>query len=448
MTGRQLTVITMPQPTANGPLHVGHLSGPYIAADIAARAARASGAEVLVSTGLDIHQNYVLVRAQREGVSVESMMEEFRGQITETYQRAGINYDLFTDPLEPDHDETIAGLAASLVASGRVPMMDFDLKICPSCDMTLHHFYVAGRCSWCREGAAGGACEGCGAFTSAQDLIDPVCTACGGQPHTVTTTLPVLRMEEFREQLTAMWMRAELPSRVRRLIQHHLEAGLPDVPIAYPTNWGIPGTGPLAGLRLDPYTEVALTDLVNIARGVNPRASTVDDYRAAWQEVSELWHFHGMDNSFWYALYWPAVFAAMGIDPLPLSGVVANEFYTLDGLKFSTSRNHAVWANEILSEEDPRIVRLYLAWDRPDRYASDFTRESFAAFRDLVAPLLDGTHEPHKLAEPLREAERVRSLDALRLKGFDAALAARGLITLLQTGEQVDGTLRSALTGE
>lgn len=156
-------VITLPPPTANGPLHVGHLSGPYLATDIAARAARARGERVLVSTGIDIHQNWVMTRAEREGVSVEKMMTEFRAEITETYRLAGIEYDNFVDSMDLTHDATIDALIGELIACGAVRVKQFDLKLCAGCGRTLHQAYVAGRCSWCGSGAAGGTCEGCGA---------------------------------------------------------------------------------------------------------------------------------------------------------------------------------------------------------------------------------------------------------------------------------------------
>src|SRR5690349_18413227 len=116
----KLVVVTMPQPTVNGPLHLGHLSGPYVAADIAARAARAAGARVILSTGLDIHQNYVPLRAQHTGVPVEKMLAEFRAEIAETYRLAGIRHDNFTDPLAPGHDMIIDTLVNRLITSGAV----------------------------------------------------------------------------------------------------------------------------------------------------------------------------------------------------------------------------------------------------------------------------------------------------------------------------------------
>ena len=107
---------------------------------------------------------------------------------------------------------------------------------------------------------------------------------------------------------------------------------------------------------------------------------------AGWSEVDRLWHFLGIDNAFYYGVLCPAVFAAAGMPPGVLAGLVVNEFYTLDGLKFSTSRRHAVWAEDFLGTEDPALVRLYLGWDRPAGFESDFTEAGYAAFRDWAGP--------------------------------------------------------------
>ncbi|MFC0629288.1 class I tRNA ligase family protein [Kribbella deserti] len=442
-----VTVITFPQPTANGPLHVGHLSGPYVAADLAARAARARGERVFVSTGLDVHQNYVLTRAENEGTEVEPMMTAFRAEIQHTYQLAGIGYDHFSDPLQADHAARIEGMLRGLVDSGAAPLREVTLHACADCHRTLHESYLTGLCGHCKAPAGGGACEQCGSFTHVATMVDPVCGRCGGEPRPFQAVVPVLAMADHRDALVDLWLRADLPPAVRDLVTRQLADGLPEVPLAYPTNWGIEGTGSLSGLRIGPYTEIALTDLCAVARAVDPHASTLPEFAAAAGRVDRLWHFLGLDNAFWYALYWPAVWAAAGVNPLPLSGLAVNEFYTLDGSKFSTSRNHAVWANEILTGEDPSIVRLFLAWDRPDRYQSDFTWAGFAAFRDRVAPLFDPEFDVIRPLDPVAAAaERARGEAALELSGFDPALAARCLLTLLEGGVRDVGTLR-CLTG-
>ncbi|WP_406056583.1 class I tRNA ligase family protein [Kribbella sp. NBC_00889] len=443
-----VTVFTSPQPTVNGPLHVGHLAGPYLAADIAARAARARGERVVVTTGLDVHQNYVLTRAEREGVEVGVMTAEFRDDIKDTYDLARIGYDVFTDPLGHAHGPIIRQLMNHLVASGATPLREVTLHACADCGRTLHDSYLSGLCGECKAPAAGGACEQCGSLTQVDTMVDPVCGRCGGDPRPFAATVPVLRMEDHREALIAMWLRAELPPAVRDLIDRTLQAGLPQIALACPTNWGLEGDGPLAGLRIGPYTEIALSDLYAVARGIDPEAAEVPAYLAALDQVGSLWHFLGLDNAFWYALYWPAVWAAAGVARLPLSGLVVNEFYTFAGEKFSTSRKHGIGATELLRTEDPSIVRLFLAWDRPDRFRSDFSFNSFRAFADRAGPLLAGVRRvPEPLDPDLAALELTRGESALRPEGFDPPLAVRSLLTLLAGGVQETGSLRAALTG-
>jgi len=161
-----------------------------------------------------------------------------------------------------------------------------------------------------------------------------------------------------------------------------------------------------------------------------------------------MWNFYGIDNAYFYGIMWPALLASAGVDLDRLAGMsVVNRFFTLDGFKFSTSRNHAVWANDLLADADPAIVRLFLAFNRPDRVGSDFTRETFEAFAAHVRPLLDGATRPHALPAELIEAERRRGELALRYADFDAPLAARALLALLAAGGDAAATLRSVLTG-
>lgn len=450
-TGRGVTVITIPPPTANGPLHVGHLSGPYLASDIAARAAKARGEDVLVTAGVDCGQNFIPTMAEVQGLDPGPMMATYRSQILEAFRLGRIDYDTFIDPDAPAYAPAVAGLLDEMVERGAVHMRDTVLHACADCGRTLHHSYVAGTCRVCGSGASGGSCEGCGGFTSAQTLSYPSCDRCGGSPRPFVAAVPVLALEEFRDRLVAVWLRAELPSRVRDLLVRYLAVGLPDVPLAYPTNWGVPGAGHLAGLRVDVYAEVGLAWLYGVARALDPTCEGLDGCVRAWGSVAELWQFHGIDNTFYFTVFWPALFAAAGLDPAPLAGLVVNEFYTLEGKKFSTSRNHAIWAHEFLAEEDPAIARLYLAWDRPDRFASDFTRAGFEAFRDRVQRLLAeeraGERDRSHLAAPLIRAERERGEQALQLVGFDPALAARSVLSLLAAGERDLGPVLAALAG-
>ena len=443
-----VTVIVIPQPTCNGPLHIGHLSGPYLAADIASRAARARGERVLTLAGIDVHPNYVLTKAENLDMDPGEMVAKFRAQITTAYDLARIGYDAFLDPQDPDYRGAVAGMLGELVDNGTVPMREMALHKCADCDRTLHHSYVVGKCSNCGEGANGLSCEGCGAFASAQTLVDPSCARCGGSPVPMVVTVPVLPLEDYRDQLLADWMQSELPGRVRAVLEHYLRAPLPDYPLAYPTNWGIPCDGRLAGMRVDFPTELGFSYLYGAAHALRPRARGLAEWVDAWTEVDGVWHFNGIDNAFYFAILYPAILAASGV-PRPLSrGATVNELYLLEGKKFSTSRNHALWADEFLAEEDPELVRLYLSWDRPDRYQSDFTKAGYRAFCEFIRPLLDGKPAGDaQLPAELVPAELERADHALRLIGFDSGLAIRCLVGALSTGTGMDSGAMTALIG-
>lgn len=437
-----ISVLITPPPTPNGPLHVGHLSGPYVAGDVAVRAARARGESVLSVSGLDVHQNYVVTAAERERRSPAEVMADYGARIRAAFALAGVEYDLFLDPAQDEDYRTgvarllddliargsAAGGAGSGAGGGAVQVREVPWAVCADCGRGLHHARVAGRCRVCGAGAAGGACEGCATYAAAVDLVDAACTSCGGAPCVTPTPLPVLRMEDVRAQLTEAWSRAVVPARVRDLFDRLLAEGLPDVPLAYPTDWGIAGPG---GTRIDVWVEMALGYLYAVPRRLGTLgAGGLADCVAGWSEVDRLWHFLGIDNAFYYGVLCPAVFAAAGMPPGVLAGLVVNEFYTLDGLKFSTSRRHAVWAEDFLGTEDPALVRLYLGWDRPSGFESDFTEAGYAAFRDWAGPLLAGT-APAAVAAGVAAGELARAAQALRLETFDPALAARCLLGAL-----------------
>src|SRR5580698_2565763 len=408
-----VTVIVIPQPTVNGPLHIGHLSGPYLAADIASRAAKARGDRIVTLAGVDVHPNYVMTKAENLGVEVNEMVAGFRAQITTAFELAGIGYDAFLDPEDADFQRAVTGMLAELIAAGSITMREVTMHACADCGRTMHHSYVVGKCPICGSGANGLSCEPCGGFTSAELLVDASCARCGGSLRPMPVTVPVLPLEDYRAHLLAEWEQAEL-----------------------------------SGLRVDFPTELGLSYLYGPAQLLDPGADSLARRVEAWREVDGVWHFNGIDNTFYFGILYPAILAAAGITRPLLRGATVNELYLLDGQKFSTSRNHALWADEFLADEDRELVRLYLSWDRPDRYESNFTRESYLAFCDYVRPLLAGTvPAAGGLPAELAAAELERAEQALRLSGFDSALAARCLLLALTAGAGTDSAALAALTG-
>jgi methionyl-tRNA synthetase len=450
MTERRtaMTVIVIPQPTLNGPLHVGHLSGPFLAADIASRAARGRGERVFTLAGVDVHPNFVMSKAENLGVDVHEMVADYRSQIRTAFDLGRIGYDVFLDPEQPAFERAVNSMLNQMLAEGSIELREMVLHQCADCGRTLHHAYVVGKCPNCGSGANGLSCEPCGGFTSASTLVHPSCARCGGDPKPMVATVPVLRLENHREQLIAEWTRAELPGRVRSVIGQYLSTPLPDYPVAYPTDWGIEGTGALCGLRIDFPAELGLSYLYGPAHAVNPAADGLAEWVRTWQEQFDgLWHFNGIDNAFYFAVLYPAIFAAAGLAEPQMRGATVNELFLLEGLKFSSSRNHALWANEFLAAEDPELVRLFLSWHRPDRYETNFTDESFRAFGKYVQPLLDGAFTGAGLPAELAAGELERAEQSLRLTGFDTAQALRCLLGALTAGQGFDSIALTALTG-
>ncbi|MCQ4084252.1 class I tRNA ligase family protein [Streptomyces sp. RB6PN25] len=418
------TVVLSPPPTPNGPLHVGHLAGPYVAADIAVREARRGGRRIFALCGLDDHQNYVLAKARQERADVLDVRNRYARLIRDAFARAGVVHDGFTQPLtEPGYRSAVTGFLGELVGSGALPVQEWSTPACPSCRGVAHHAYVSGRCPHCGAECGGGTCEGCGGYTPAARLVDPRCTRCGSAATGEKTVRgPVLPLEEHRAALEAAWCTAILPARARELAARLLaEDPMPVVPLSYPTDWGIELGAGTPGHRLDVWAEMGLGYLYTIGRHLQPAATGLREHVAAWQGLDSLWAFLGLDNAFYYLAMFPALFAAAGVPAQKLlGGLVVNEFYRLEGQKFSTSRNHAVWANELLEKEDPRAVRAFIAWDRPAPHPTNFTLDRFRTTTDAWD--LDGGQAP---VDP---NELARAESALTLEHFDAALAARCLL--------------------
>jgi methionyl-tRNA synthetase len=430
-------------------MHVGHLSGPYIAGDIAARAARAAGRDVLTLCGLDSHQNYVLAKATAEGLTGAEAVAKFGDLIRDSMTAARIDYELFLEPLsDRDYQAGVARLLTELVDSKAITVEETTLRACGGCSRVLHHVRVSGACPVCGEGAGGGTCEGCGSFLTAADLVGATSTCCSAEPVPIQATVPVLHMEQYRTQLTEVWARAAVPPRVRALLIRYLVNGLPDVPLAYPTDWGIRWPHQGTDYRVDVWAEMAFGYLYAVPRhltGTSPASAA--ECVQAWSGIDEMWHFFGVDNAFYYAALVPALLAACGLPTGKLAGLLVNEFYRLDGLKFSTSRNHAIWAHEFLSAEDPAVIRAFLSWDRPDRSSTDFTMANYEAFREQFSAVRAGTAAT-PMATTLAGSELDRAERALGLDGFDPALAVRAVLNAYHSAPERAYCVLRAITGE
>jgi methionyl-tRNA synthetase len=409
---------------------------------------------VLHLCSTDPHQNWTMGRAQGLGEPPEEMIERFGQRIHKAMELARFEYDVFFNPAtDDDYRAAIPALLSELVASGAVAETETDLLVCSECERTLHHWRVMGTCPTCGSGACGGTCEGCGSYLQAKDLREATSRCHGAAPKKISALVPVLRLEDFRETLTTLWARAAISPSARAMLGRYLAAGLPEMPLAYPGDWGLPWRGAGEELRIDVWAEMPIAYLYTVARHLesSPESSpaTLADCAAAWERVGECWYFTGVDNPIYLMTLMPAIFAAAGVSPERYAGVVVNEFYLLDGQKFSTSRDHAIWGDEFLAEEDPGVVRAYLAWDAPNNSETDFTLAGFQAFKERFTALLDGAADGGlPTGSPLITAETSRGERALRPATFDPALAVRCAMAAYPSGDEAAKRLLACVTGD
>ncbi len=338
-------LITATPPTPNGDLHLGHLAGPYLGADICARALRMRGHEAHYITGSDDFQSYVASKALATEQPPEAVADHYAGRIQSALRRADIRCDQFTRTLPTSYVERTQAMIADLYQRGHVVAQEVDYLVSPDTGRCLFEPYVAGVCPHCAAPAGGGSCEECGRPNEGAALIDPVATAAAtAAPLTSKrVTRLALPLAPHADRIRAALEQLAMPTHLRALAEQLLADGLPAVPVTHPHHWGLPCTVP------------GFEDQV-ISTWIEMGHSLLEGARACAQggaspapETTELVQFFGFDNGFYYALVYPLLHELAGLPYALPEAMVCNEFYLLDGQKFSTSRGHAIWVHEQLA---------------------------------------------------------------------------------------------------
>nr|MDJ0976497.1 class I tRNA ligase family protein [Planctomycetota bacterium] len=386
---RRVAVNVAP-PTPNGDLHLGHLSGPYLGADVLTRYLRLTGADARYVMATDDFQSYVQGKALQMGETPEAIADGFAAKIAETLAMAGIHVDEFTRPMHAEgYVETIQDVFRALYDAGHIVAKDDEVLVAPEDARVLFEVYVGGHCPHCGASAGGGGCEECGRPNAHVDLTDPTSSFTAGTPERKTIRRLVVPMAPHAERLRAFVADATMPVHLRALAERLIEAGLPDVPATWPHAWGIPC--PIEGFEgqvVSSWLELGHGFLDGVRRYGSRAGWTTEDGPLTPAADTELVQFFGFDNGFYYALLYPLLFQLVDPDFEPPATFVCNEFYRLDGLKFSTSRGHAIWIRDIVQEVPADLVRFYVCHTRPETEQTSFTREAFDTF---VEEELQGT---------------------------------------------------------
>jgi len=439
--------ITCTPPTPNGPLHVGHMAGPYIAADVLRRSLASADEPVRLTTGMDDNQTYVPRRAWGDGVGGAAVAEQFTASITETWRTAGVEFDEIVLPHGADYEARVQAMFSALVESNTVVSRDTTLPHCTTCDRWLYEAYLDGRCPHCGAVTNGNACEQCCRPNACRDVVDPSCIRCSERPTLRSVTLLVLPLEPLRDKLVEYWNGVDMPPRLRAVCDEMAADALPEILVAHPGDWGVPV--PVSG-----FEDHRIYVWLEMAEGYAAQRPT--DLSAG---EGRLVQFFGIDNGYFHAVLMPAANIALGRHELLAERFVVNEFYLYNGAKFSTSRKHAVWAADVLPVAGADMLRLHAMLHRPATSQTDFTLRDLAETeavldlwnRTFVAILeldSDDTHEQDVDAAAGADLERhARLIDraaldaelALGERDFDASAAAAALVGLTaRIGHLVD----------
>ncbi|MBD5222559.1 MAG: methionine--tRNA ligase [Bacteroidales bacterium] len=383
------TLITTALPYANGPVHIGHLAGVYVPADIYARYMRLQGREVLLIGGSDEHGVPITIKARNEGVTPQDIVDRYHKIIKDSFEEFGISFDVYGRTTSDTHRRVASEFFRKLYDKGefieKTSMQLYDEEA----GQFLADRYVTGTCPHCgREGAYGDQCEACGTSLNATDLIDPRSTITGSIPVMRETKHYYLPLDKWQPELEK-WIledHKEWKTNVYGQCKSWLDMGLQPRAVSRDLDWGIPvpvegNEGKVLYVWFDaPIGYISNTiDLVG------------DDYTKWWKDPeTRMLHFIGKDNIVFHCIVFPSMLMADGTYNLP-DNVPANEFLNLEDDKISTSRNWAVWLHEYLQDFPGKqdVLRYVLTANAPETKDNNFTWKDFQARNnsELVAIL-------------------------------------------------------------
>lgn len=380
---RTVLLIAPTPPTPNGDLHLGHLSGPYLAADVHARFARLTGTQAQLVSGNDDFQSYVVAKAKSDGTSPAEVCRALGDRIRTTLDLFDVRFDRYiSSSVEPGYAAAINVIAQRIVSSHHVSFRSVDALVDAANGEYLYEPDVRGNCPNCRSACNGNICEECGHPNNCIDIVD--CTSSSGRPMSrEAVSRFFIDISAFRDELLAHYSAAGLSPRLMEFVISVLNRKDLSIAITHPTSWGIEIITPGGPQRFWVWCEMAFAPLFSFAtlnKTVLPNIGDEilsDGFLDAFERDVTLVHYFGFDNSFYHLVLFPIMYKlSFGRIPNNIQ-YRCNEFYLLDGLKFSTSRRHAIWGGEILKQWPSDIVRYVLSRSRPERRRTNFTTAMF-----------------------------------------------------------------------
>lgn len=382
-------MVTAALPYANGPVHIGHLAGVYVPADIYVRYLRLKGEDVVFVGGSDEHGVPITIKAKKEGVTPQDIVDRYHKIIKESFEGLGISFDVYSRTTSKIHAKTASDFFKKLYDKGEF----VEKTTMQYYDEDAHQFladrYIVGTCPHCGNTRAyGDQCEACGTSLNATDLIDPKSAITGNVPVLRETKHWYLPLDKWEPRLR-QWIleeHKEWRPNVYGQCKSWLDLGLQPRAVSRDLDWGVPV--PVEGAEgkvLYVWFDAPIGYISNT------KELLPDDWEKYWKDKdSRIVHFIGKDNIVFHCIIFPAMLMADGSYQLP-DNVPANEFLNLEGDKISTSRNWAVWLNEYLEDLPGKqdVLRYVLTANAPETRDNDFTWKDFQARNnnELVAIL-------------------------------------------------------------
>ena len=391
-------LVTSALPYANGPLHVGHLTGAYLPADIYVRYLRQQGKDVIYICGSDEHGAAITMRALKENKAPQEIVDQYHALFKETFEKVGISFDIYHRTSAQLHHQTSQDFFRKLYHDGKLIEKESEQFYDEESQQFLADRYIVGTCPNCSyEEAYGDQCENCGSSLSPQELIEPRSKLSGSKPVIKVTRHWYLPLDNHEE-----WLREWIEKGTVEGEEHHdpkawknhvtgqckswLDNGLTSRAMTRDLDWGVdvPHDIPNSeGKKLYVWMDAPIGYISATKAWAEENAADLDEgmdtWKRYWQnEQTALIHFIGKDNIVFHCLIFPAILKAHGDYNLPVN-VPANQFLNLEGQKISTSRNWAIWVHEFADElpELVDVLRYYLVKNMPEQKDSEFTWQGF-----------------------------------------------------------------------
>ena len=430
--------ITAALPYTNGPIHIGHLAGVYVPADIYARYQRLQGRDVAFMCGSDEHGVAISMKAKKEGVSPQEIIDKYDGIIRKSFIDFGISFDNYSRTSAKIHHETASEFFRTLYENGDFIEQETEQLFDAKANQFLADRFVVGTCPKCgNDEAYGDQCEKCGSTLNATDLINPKSTITGDIPVLKSTKhwfLPLDRYSDFLREWILVGHEKDWKNNVLGQCKSWIDAGLEPRAVTRDLDWGIdvPVDG-AEGKKLYVWFDAPIGYISATKEWAEREGKSWEEY---WKlPDTKLVHFIGKDNIVFHCIIFPAMLKAEGTYILP-DNVPANEFLNLEGNKLSTSKNWAVWLHEYLIDfpEKQDVLRYALTANAPETKDNDFTWKDFqsrnnnelaAIFGNFINRVLVLTNKYYDGVVPLpNEFSDVDEKTLSELKAYPAVISS------------------------